>query len=112
MNDDIVNTDEDDNDGIIATILSNSCKASNLRPQESNIARFYHQLAMTTPRKPVVLSLVSEYDDNYIPIALTPKLLSELFDAKPLSELFDANTIDLTFDELLKSVKMCMMHSP
>jgi len=67
---------------------------------------------MKTPRKPVVLSLVSEYADNYIPITLTPKLLSELFDAKPLSELFDANTIDLTFDELLKSVKMCMMHSP
>ena len=112
MNDDIVNTDEDDNDGSIATITSNSCTASNLRPQESNIARFYHQLAMKTPRKPVVLSLVSEYADNYIPITLTSKLLSELFDAKPLSELFDANTIDLTFDELLKSVKMCMMHSP
>ena len=112
MNDDIVNTDEDDNDGIIATIISNSCTASNLRPQGSNIARFDHQLAMKTPRKPVVLSLVSEYADNYIPITLTSRLFSELFDAKPLSELFDANTIDLTFDELLKSVKMCMMHSP
>ena len=52
-------------------------------------------MATKTPGKPVVLSLVSEYADSYIPTTLTldfPKLLSELF---------DASTVELTFDELL-----------
>ena len=92
MNDDDVNTDEDDNDVSTAAVTST---ASDLRPQGSDIARFYCQLATKTPGKPVVLSLVSEYADSYIPITLTSDF------PKPLSELFDASTVELTFDELL-----------
>ena len=92
MNDDDVNTDEDDNDVSTAAVTST---ANDLRPQGSDIARFYCQLATKTPGKPVVLSLVSEYADSYIPTTLTSDF------PKPLSELFDASTLELTFDELL-----------
>ena len=54
MNEDNVSTDEDDNDvSVVAVSSSNSFMASNLRSQESNIARFYRQLSTKTPGKPV-----------------------------------------------------------
>ena len=86
--------DEDDNYNDVNTEAVTSI-ASNLRPQGSSIARFYRQLATKTPGKPVILSLISEYADSYIPTTLTSDF------PKPLSELFDASTLDLTFDELL-----------
>ena len=92
MNYNDVNTDEDDNDVSTAAVTNT---ASNLRPQGSDIARSYCQLATKTPGKPVILSLVSEYVDCYIPTTLTSNF------PKPLSELFDASTLELTFDELL-----------
>ena len=80
---------------VVAVSSSNSFTASNLRPQESSIARFYRQLSTKTPGKPVILSLASEYTDAYIPKTLTTDF------PRPLSELFDASTVNLTFDELL-----------
>ena len=67
MNEDNVSTDEDNDVSVVAVSSSNTFTASNLRSQESSIARFYHQLSTKTPGKPVILSLVSEYTDAYIP---------------------------------------------
>ena len=96
LNEDNVNTDEDDND-VSANVVaaSSSSISSNLKPQESAIAKFFRQLSTKTSGKPVILSLVPEYADAYIPKTLTSNF------PRPLSELFDPNTVNLTFDELL-----------
>ena len=95
MNEDNVSTDEDDDVSVVAVSSSSSFMACNVKPQESSIARFYCQLSTKTPGKPVILSLVSEYANAYIPKTLTSDF------PRPLSELFDASAVNLTFDELL-----------
>ena len=95
MNEDNVSTDEDDDVSVVAVSSSSSFMACNVQPQESSIARFYCQLSTKTPGKPVILSLVSEYANAYIPNTLTSDF------PRPLSELFDASAVNLTFDELL-----------
>lgn len=94
LNEGNVSTDDDDDVSVVA-VSSSTCTASDLKPRDSSIARFYRQLSTQTVGKPVILSLVSEYADVYVPKALTSDF------PKPLSELFDSSTVNLTFDELL-----------